>query len=151
MHPPTHTQASFKVLGCSCNCGWLAYGSFQLTHMSHDAYSVELIEPWRPRRRQNIITVLTTLPQGWVSARKHHCTTTTTMMWTESSWAFPESYMPMTVGLCARAMAIDGRQKRTELHNRGEFLHNYYKFESMHNGDHDGVAFPASWEVWLFN
>ena len=33
-----------------------------------------------------------------------------------------------------------GRQKRSELHNRGEFLHNYYTFESMHNGDHDGIV-----------
>ena len=27
-----------------------------------------------------------------VSARKHRCTTAITTMWTESSWAFPESY-----------------------------------------------------------
>jgi len=27
-----------------------------------------------------------------------------------------------------------------ETHNRGEFLHNYYTFESMHDGDHDGVV-----------
>ena len=46
----------------------LANGSFQLTHMSRDDHAVELIEPWRPRRRQNIITALTTLPQGW-----HQC------------------------------------------------------------------------------
>jgi len=38
----------------------------------------EMIEPWRPRRRQNIISALTTLSQGWVSARKHQCTTTIT-------------------------------------------------------------------------
>ena len=50
------------------------------------------IEPWRPRRRQNVITALTTLPQGWVSARKHQCTTAITKVWTEFSWAFPESY-----------------------------------------------------------
>ena len=49
-------------------------------------------EPWQPKRRQNIVTALTTLPQGWVSARKHQCTTAITTMWTESSWAFPESY-----------------------------------------------------------
>ena len=55
-------------------------------------YAVQLIEPWRPRRRQNIIAALTTLPQGWVSARKHQCTTAITTIWTKSSWAFPESY-----------------------------------------------------------
>ena len=42
-----------------------------------------LSEPWRPKRRQNIITALKTLPQGWVSACKHQCTTVITMMWTE--------------------------------------------------------------------
>jgi len=54
------------------------------------------------KQRQNIITPLTTLPQGWVLARKHQCMTVITTMWTESSWAFPESY---TAGSCARAMA----------------------------------------------
>jgi len=38
--------------------------------MSHDDHAVELTEARRPRRRQNI-TALTTLPQVWVSARKH--------------------------------------------------------------------------------
>jgi len=32
-----------------------------------------------------------------------------------------------------------GRQKRLELH-RGEFLHNFYTFESVHNSDHDGAV-----------
>ena len=81
-----------KALGCSCNCRRLAYGSFQLTHMTREDDAVQLIEPWRPRRRQNVITALTTLPQGWVSARKHQCTTAITKVWTEFSWAFPESY-----------------------------------------------------------
>ena len=49
-------------------------------------------EPWWPKQRQNIIIALTTLPQGWVSTCKHQCTTAITTMWTESSWAFPESY-----------------------------------------------------------
>ena len=62
--PPACTQASFKALGCSRNCRRLGDGSFQLTHMSRDDHVVELIEPWRPRRRQNIITALPTLPQG---------------------------------------------------------------------------------------
>jgi len=93
---PFATTSSYssvvKALGCSCNCRRLAYGSFQLTHTSRDDHAVQLIEPWRPRRRQNVITELTTLPQGWVSTRKHGCTTAVTTMWTEFSWAFPESY-----------------------------------------------------------
>jgi len=43
-----------------------------------------------------------------------------------------------------------GRQKNSELHHQGGFLHDYYTFESMHDGDHDGVlrifvGLPASW------
>ena len=81
-----------QVLRCSHNCRRLTYGSFQLTHMSRDDHAVQLIEPWQPKRKQNIITALTTLPQWWVSTRKHHYMTAITTMWTESSWAFPESY-----------------------------------------------------------
>ena len=32
--------------------------------MSRDDHAVQLIEPWRPKRRQSVITALTTLPQG---------------------------------------------------------------------------------------
>ena len=102
LHPPAHSQASVKALGRSYNCVRLTCGSFQLTHMSRDNHVVQLIESWRPKRSQNVITALTTLPQGRISTRKHQCTTAITTMWTESSWAFPESY---TTGSCARAMA----------------------------------------------
>jgi len=68
----------------------------------------QLIEPWWQKRRQNVITALTTLPQGWVSTRKHQCTTAVTTMWTEFSWAFPESY---TIGSCARAVADNRKTK----------------------------------------
>ena len=54
LHSPTRTQASFQALGYS----------FQLKHMSREDHAVQLIEPWRPKRRQNVITALTTLPQG---------------------------------------------------------------------------------------
>ena len=99
---------SATSLGCSYNCKRLTCGSFQLTHMSRDDHDVQLIELWRPKQRQNIITALTTLPQGWVSPRKHQCTTAITTMWTESSWAFPES---SAAGSCARAMADNGETK----------------------------------------
>ena len=32
------------------------------------------------------------------------------------------------------------RQKNSELHHQVEFLCNYYTFESMHDGDHDGIV-----------
>jgi len=59
--------------------------------MSRDDHAVQLIEPWRPKRRQ-IITALTTLPQGRVSTHKHQYVAAISTMWTESLRAFPESY-----------------------------------------------------------
>ena len=34
-------------------------------------------------------------------------------------------------------MAIN---KGSKLHGRGEFLHNHYRFESVHDGERDGVV-----------
>jgi len=64
----------FKALaiGCSYNCRQLTYSSFQLMHITWwphcSNYWSSSSEPWRPKRKLNIITVLTTLPQGWVAA-----------------------------------------------------------------------------------
>ena len=61
--------------------------------------------------------------------------------------------------ICDDATAIDeqwwsmGRQKGSELHHQGEFLHNYYMFESVHDGDHDSVVrifVSLSCELWGF-
>jgi len=60
--------------------------------MSRDVHTAQLIELWQPKRRQNIITALTTLPQGWILAPKHQCMTAITTMWTLSLEAFSESY-----------------------------------------------------------
>ena len=60
------------------------------------------------KTKTNVITALTTLPQGWVSTCKRQYTPAITTMWTESSWAFPASY---TTGSCARAMADNGETK----------------------------------------
>jgi len=85
----TSSYSSFvQALGCSLNCRWLTYDSFQLMRMSPDDHAVQLIEPWRPKWRQNIITALATLPQHWVSTRKHQYTTAITTTWTESSCAY---------------------------------------------------------------
>ena len=81
----------FKTLGCLYNCRRLTYGLFHLAHVTW-WHAVQLIEPRQPKQRQNIITALIALLQGWVSAHKHQCMTAITTMWTESSWAFPESY-----------------------------------------------------------
>jgi len=73
--------------------------------MSRDDHVAQLIQPWRPRRRQNVIT---TLLQGWVSTHKHQCTTAITTRWTKTSWAFSESY---TTRSCARVMANNRETK----------------------------------------
>jgi len=64
LHPPARIQASFKALGYAYNWRRLADGSFQLTRKSRDVHTVQLMEPLWPKRRQSIITALTTLPQG---------------------------------------------------------------------------------------
>ena len=46
-----------------------------------------------------------------------------------------------------------GRQKGSQLHHWGGFLHNHYIFESVHNGDHDSVVrsfVGISCELWGF-
>ena len=101
-----------KCWAYSYNCRRLTYGSFQLTHISRDSHAVELIELWWPKPRQNIITVLAKLPQGWVSARKHQCSTAITKMWTESSWAFPEGY---TADDSWIVRSSNGNQRKTKV------------------------------------
>ena len=100
-----------QVLGCLHKCRRLTYGSFQLTHMSRDDHEVQLIEPRRPKRRQNIITALTRLPQWWVSTHKRQYTTAITKMWAESSWAFPESYTADESWIVGSSMADNGETK----------------------------------------
>jgi len=55
LHPPAHTQVSFKALGSSYNCMRLTCGSFELTHMSRDDHAVQLIEPWRPKQDKMLL------------------------------------------------------------------------------------------------
>jgi len=99
-----------SVLGCSYNCRRLTCGLFQLTHMSRDDLVFNWSsssDPWQPKRRQNITTALTALPQGWVSARKHLCTTyDVDRIFVGLSWEL--QIMSMTVGSCAQAMSDHG-------------------------------------------
>jgi len=54
--------------------------------------------------------------------------------------------LPARAYVCDVTTAINeqwrstGRQKRSELHYQGEFLHNYCTFESVYDGDHDDVV-----------
>ena len=141
-----------QALGCLHNCRRLTHDSFQLMHMSRDNHAVQLIEPWRPKRRRNIITALTTLPQQWVSTRKHQYTTAITTMWTESSWAFPKSY---TANESWIVRLSDGRQRGDKrAHNsitKVSFCTIIIHLCHWHDSDHEGVVtifVTLSCELW---
>jgi len=94
LHPPACTQASFKALGCSCNCRWLTCGSFQLTHVTWwPRCSIDQVQASHGSQNEDKILLQHSqhCHKGDL-ASKHQCTTAITTMCTESSWAFPESY-----------------------------------------------------------
>ena len=78
LYPPVRTQASFKALHCA-HVMWLPRCSIDQDRVSHGGQNEDK-------------TLLQSSPQGWVSAHIHQCTTAITTMYTEFSWAFPESY-----------------------------------------------------------
>jgi len=107
------------------------------------------LEPWRPK--QNVITALTTLPQGWDLTRKNQCTTAITTMRTESSWAFSESY---TTRSCARAMA-DNRETKGLITPPSRWVSAQLLYVCVTTcSDHEGVVriFVAlSCELWGYS
>ena len=120
LHPPAGTQASFKALGCSYNCRRLTYGSCQLTHMSRDDHAVQLIEPWQPKRRQNIIYLHEDKTLLQHSQRCHkgefrHLSISARQQSLRCGQnlrgLFLRAALPMTVGSCARAMTDNGEIK----------------------------------------
>ena len=91
-HLPARTHASFKVLGCSYNCRQLTNGSFQLAHMSCD----DTLFNWSSHGSQNKDKTLLQHLQCCHKGEFRHVSISAwqwwVTMWTESSWAFPESY-----------------------------------------------------------
>jgi len=95
------------------------------------------------------------------STRKHQYTTAISTMWTESSWAFPESYTADVMISWIAVRSSDGGHGETKGLITSpprwyEFLHNYCALESLHDSDHEDVVrtFAAlSCELWgyLFN
>jgi len=61
-------------------------------------------------------------------------------MWTEFSWAFPESYTADDSWIVRSNDGGHGETKVLIFHYQGEFLHNYYTFLSLHDSDHEGVV-----------
>ena len=107
------------------------------TNLSCDDHTVQLIKPWRPKLRRNIITAR---PQGWVSARKHQCMTAITTMWTESSWAFCESYTANESWIVRSSDG--GPQGDKGAHNSTTKVSfcTIIMFVSLHDSDHEGVV-----------
>ena len=48
--------------------------------------------------------------------------------------------MSLRIATYETSQQSTGRQKSLELRHRGEFLHNYYMFGSVHDGNHDIVV-----------
>ena len=74
-------------------------------------------------------------------------------MWTETLWAFPESYTADDSWIVRSSDGGNGETKGLITPQPREFLHNYYTFVSLHDSDHEGVVriFVAlSCELWLF-
>ena len=137
----TSSYPSVVQKACSYNFRRLTYSTLVPIY-AHVTWwhAVQLIELWRPKRRQTLLQRSQSCHKGEfryvsISAQQRSLRCEQNL-----NGPFLRATLPMTVGSCARAMAIYGRQKRSELHSRGEFLHNYYMFESMHDGDHDGVV-----------
>ena len=59
-------------------------------------------------------------------------------MWTESSWAFPESYTADDSWIVR--WSDGGQRGDLRAHNSTEFLHKYCTLVSLHDSDHDGVV-----------
>ena len=55
-------------------------------------------------------------------------------------WAFPESYTADDSWIVRSSDGGRREDKRAHNHHQGEFLHNYYKFVSLHDRDHEGVV-----------
>ena len=102
-----------KALGCSSNCRRLAYGSFQLTHMSRDVHAVQF--NWSSHGGQGEDQTLLHLSDC--------CRALILTCWNSPLWQrcehcgqnfrgpFLRATLPMTVGSCARAMEDNGKTK----------------------------------------
>ena len=151
LHPPAGTQASFK--GCLYNVKWLAYGLFQLMHMTHDDHTVRSsqVSAMVARRKTKIIIVLTTSPQGCILAHKS----------VKARWGlwqcghnlcgpFLRTMLPMTAGSGAQAM-MSNRKKKGLRTPPPRWISDM--FESVQNGDQDGVVrifVGFSYKLWGF-
>ena len=98
-----------QALGCSHNCRRLTYGSFQLTHMSHD-HAVQL-----SHGGQNKDTTLLQRSQCCHNGEFQHVSIST-RQWSLRCGQylrgpFLRATLPMRVGSCARAMADNGETK----------------------------------------
>jgi len=106
------------------------------------------------KTKKNLITVLTTLPQGHKGEFRHvNISARQRSLWCGQNLCGPflTATLPMTLGSCAQAMADNGETKGLITPRQGEFLHNYYMFVSVHDSDHDCVVrifLGVSCQLW---
>ena len=97
-------------------------------------------QQWRPKVRQELITLLTTSPAQCVLACKHQCTVAVTAVWSETLWGLRKAVLATNVEESDRGMAADDTTKCLYLHHQGEFQHKYCAIVSLHHDDHGSVV-----------
>jgi len=104
-------QLVLKALGCSYNCRWLAYDSFQLTHVSCD----DTLLNWSSNGDQNEERTLLQRSQRCHNGEFRHVSISTRQrsLWCGQNLRGPflRATLLMRVGSCARAMADKGETK----------------------------------------
>ena len=113
LHPPAHTVGLFK--GFPYKCRWLAYGSFQLMHISCDDHAVPVEQAMAGSQKgdNKLLQCSQLRLRGEFQYNyKCHCITVITAVYSESSWAFPESCTANESQTGTRqAMAVDWKTK----------------------------------------
>ena len=102
---------SYSSVVKACNCRRLAYGSFQLTHVSRDDHAVELIEPWRQDEDKTLLQRSQRCHKGEfrqvsISARQRSLRCGQNL-----HGPVLRATLLMTVGSCAQAMADTGDKR----------------------------------------
>ena len=129
LHPPAHNQALFK--GCLFDYRWLAYGTFQL--LTWWPCCLNWARNGCQKEDNNLLqhSQLATKVTFGNLLSVHNGDQTA--QWTESLWAFPESYTVHDSRVGCSSSVGPRADKRPQRH-QGQFLCNYCAFESVNNG-----------------
>ena len=113
--PPFASTSSYssvvKAPGCSCNCRRLAYGSFQLTHMSRDDTLFNRSSHGGQDEDKALLQRSQRCHKGEVQHVSISARQQSLRCGQNFRGPFLRATLPMTVGSSARAMMDTGRQK----------------------------------------